>query len=292
MALTFEPITIDRQEEYRAKLARCGQIASDYSFINIWGWAEEYGLSWAWQNGLVWLRQQTPRPVLWAPVGDWSDVDWPKVLEEARTAAEVMIRVPKPLAEQLQDQSVTEAVPEEMRDHWDYLYSVEELVELKGNRFHKKKNLVNQFKKNYSYTYLPFGQEMIDQALAMQEDWCTWRDCESNDTLAAENQAIAKVLDHWREMDGITGGALLVEGTIVAYTVAETLPDNTLVIHFEKGCPDYKGSYQAINQIFLANVPAGPEIVNREQDIGDEGLRKAKLSYNPVDFVKKYRINL
>jgi hypothetical protein len=131
---------------------------------------------------------------------------------------------------------------------------------------------------------------MIDQAMAMQEDWCAWRDCESNDTLASENKSIARVLDAWDRLDGITGGALQVDEVMAAYTIAEKLPDDTLVIHFEKGCPDFKGSYQAINQMFLANAPEGPTQVNREQDIGDEGLRKAKLSYHPVAFLKKYKI--
>ena len=133
---------------------------------------------------------------------------------------------------------------------------------------------------------------MVDQAKAMQEDWCTWRDCESHETLSAENQVIAKVLDNWQQLEGITGGALQVQDRLAAYTIAEELPDGTLVIHFEKGDPDYKGSYQAINQMFLENVPGSHTLVNREQDLGNEGLRKAKLSYNPVDYVRKYRIAL
>jgi hypothetical protein len=92
-------------------------------------------------------------------------------------------------------------------------------------------------------------------------------------------------------LNGITGGALLVDQDLAAYTVAEVLPDNTIVIHFEKGCPGFKGSYQAINQMFLAqDENPGSHIVNREQDIGDEGLRKAKLSYHPVDFIRKYEV--
>lgn len=288
----FEPIRLERQDDYLEQLSRCSQIASDYSFINLWGWSEEYGLEWAWQDDLVWIRQTQPRPAIWAPVGDWRGVDWPAALAKAGAEADGLIRVPEGLIDILQTSGALSDSPEEARDHWDYLYSIEELVELKGNRFHKKKNLLNQFIKNHDYDYLSFGPEMIDQAMAMQEDWCAWRDCESHDTLAAENKAIARVLDAWDKLDGITGGALLVDEVMAAYTIAEVLPDDTLVVHFEKGCPDFKGSYQAINQIFLANAPTGPALVNREQDIGDEGLRKAKLSYNPVDFLKKYTVRL
>jgi hypothetical protein len=79
---------------------------------------------------------------------------------------------------------------------------------------------------------------------------------------------------------------------MAAYTIAEDLSQGALVVHFEKGDPEYKGVYQAINQIFLKNSGNDFHIVNREQDLGDEGLRKAKLSYHPIGFLKKYRVML
>jgi hypothetical protein len=83
-----------------------------------------------------------------------------------------------------------------------------------------------------------------------------------------------------------------VDGKLAAYTIAEILPDRTLVIHFEKGDPTFKGAYQAINQKFLAHVPAEIQTVNREQDLGDDGLRKAKLSYQPIGFIKKFGVTV
>ncbi len=200
--------------------------------------------------------------------------------------------VPEKLLEFWKEKSVKAINAEESRGHWDYLYSAKELIELTGNRFHKKKNLVNQFKKKYDYQYVPFDAKMIDMALAMQEDWCTWRDCESSEALSAENRAISRILDNRETIYGLTGGALLVGQEMVAYTIAEQLSQDTIVIHFEKGNPDYKGAYQAINRMFLEHNGEQFDFVNREQDLGDEGLRKAKLSYHPVDFVKKYRVTL
>ncbi len=292
MQLSFEPINLRRQSNYRQRLAQCPQIASDYSFINIWSWGEEYGLLWAWQEQLVWIKQTRPRKSLWAPVGDWRNVNWRPVLQAAASCSPRIIRVPQALLEIWKTQSKTAIEATEAREHWDYIYDRKELVDLAGNRFHKKKNLLNQFKNKYEAVYLPFGPEMMAQAKEMQEDWCAWRDCEGNGTLAAENKAIARVLDNWQQLSGVTGGALRVDDNLAAYTVAEVMPDDSLVIHFEKGCPDFKGSYQAINQMFLENDPSPCTLVNREQDLGDEGLRKAKLSYNPVDFVRKYRVML
>ncbi len=84
----------------------------------------------------------------------------------------------------------------------------------------------------------------------------------------------------------------MVEDLIVAYTIAEPLDQDTVVIHFEKGCPAHKGIYQAINQMFLESLEGRFRHVNREQDLGDEGLRKAKMSYHPVVFNQKYRAYL
>lgn len=174
------------------------------------------------------------------------------------------------------------------REHWDYLYSVPELIELKGNRFHKKKNLFNQFVKKYDYQYVELGPECIEKALALQTEWCLWKECDDSAALDAENHVIVRIFSRWEELTGLFGAGLMHGHDMIAYTVAEALPDQTLVIHFEKGCPNYKGIYQAINKLFLENSARNFQTVNREQDLGDPGLRKAKESYNPSGFLKKY----
>ena len=292
MSFIFEPINLDKQKEYSEHFAGCSQKASDYSFVNLWGWAEEYGLHWAWSDKLVWIKQTIPEELYWAPVGLWEGVDWKRCFDEYFNSKTVFKRIPEDLIQLWRDSFQHLITIEESRGHWDYLYYVPELIELKGKRFHKKKNLLNQFKKKYDFEYVSFGSDMIDQAMEMQDDWCTWRDCESSDALSAENRAIPRILRSWRKVQGLTGGAILVDQKMVAYTIAESLPKDTLVIHFEKGNHEYKGVYQAINQMFLEHSGKNFKIVNREQDLGDEGLRKAKLSYNPIDFLKKYRVVL
>ena len=292
MNLNFEPITLDRQEDYLTLLAQCPQIASDYSFLNLWGWAEEYDLRWAWDDGLVWIRQSQPEEYLWAPVGSWDAVDWQSRLNTNPPLNSTLTRVPEMLVNLWREQLSQEIQVDEERGNWDYVYRVADLIELKGKRYHKKKNLVNQFNRKYDFTYLPFGAEMVEQAMAMQTDWCTWRDCESSDILSSENRAIFKILKEWKQLAGLFGGALMVEDSMVAYTVAEPLTQDMLLIHFEKGDTQYKGIYQAINQLFLANSAAHYTFVNREQDLNDEGLRKAKLSYHPEDYIQKYRFTM
>lgn len=292
MNLQFETISLEKQADYLEHLAKCPQVASDYSFINLWAWCEEYGLRWAWDNDLVWIKQSFPEVFLWAPVGPWQDVDWKANIEINSAGRLEFIRVPEQLANLWRESFAESIVVKEERGHWDYVYGREDLVNLAGNRYHKKKNLFNQFNKKYEYQYVPLGPDLVEHAMGMQADWCTWRDCESSDILSAENRAVFRTLRDWELLDHKLGGAIMVQDEMVAYTVAEAISDDTVVIHFEKGDTQYKGVYQAVNQMFLAHSGQPFSFVNREQDLNDEGLRKAKLSYHPVDFLRKYGVVL
>jgi uncharacterized protein len=291
MPFEFFPIELIRQDAYRQNLSKCPNITSDYSFINLWGWATVYGLEWAWAENLVWIRQNFPKQKFWAPVGDWGNADWPKIIKGFSESVSEFVRVPETLCDIWEKSLGHSLTAVEDRDQWDYVYDTKELIALSGNRFHKKKNLVNQFKRSYTYQYVPMTADIVEQAKAMQEDWCTWRECSSDIELDHENHAIARVLADWDHLAGIMGGCIMIDGRVAAYTVGEKLTPEMMVIHFEKGSAEQKGVYQAINQMFLEHQDAEVPWVNREQDIGDEGLRKAKLSYHPVRFLKKYRIS-
>ncbi|MDR1621734.1 MAG: phosphatidylglycerol lysyltransferase domain-containing protein [Synergistaceae bacterium] len=291
--LNFEPLSMERREEYSGLFACCSEKASDYSFINIWGWSEERKYEWAFDDGLCWLRLTSgPEPVYWAPVGNWDRPDWAKVLDKAVVPGTVFERTPQALTDLWQERLQGRVLVEEQRSEWEYLYDYKTMVSLSGNKMHKKKNLLNQFKKLYDYTYAPICAKRIGLIRDMQQEWCEWRGCEESPGLVAENIAIARVLDQWENLPGILGGSLSVDDKTIAYTVAEDLGDGTVVIHFEKGLDSYKGVYQAINQQFLAFLAdtSGFRTVNREQDMGSPGIRQAKESYNPVGFLKKYKI--
>lgn len=172
----------------------------------------------------------------------------------------------------------------EDRDNFDYLYSREELVNLAGRKFHKKQNLVNAFINNYSYEGKPLIQEYIPHALQVLERWRNGRDN------PGDFQAAAEALQKAEELQ-LCGGIYYVEGEPAAYTLGEELArGESFVIHFEKAISSYKGIYQFVNKCFASILPEKYNYINREQDLGDEGLRQAKLSYRPIGFVKKYRV--
>ncbi len=288
----FSPITLCCQDKFDKVLRTCSQRTSDYTFANIWGWTDYYGLELNCSDNMVWVRQTKPELVHWAPIGDWDSVDWEKC-DLMNTPGAKFTRIPETLALQWQEIFGDKIILEENRDHFDYVYSVEELIELRGKRFHKKKNLFRQFLKNYDFEYKEITPDCVEEVLEMQLDWYRWQEEKnSSPALVAENEAISKVLKEIDSITNLTGGTLRVNGKIIAYTIAEPLGDDTIVIHFEKGNTHFKGVYQAINQMFLENTAPDKKFVNREQDLGEPGLRKAKLSYQPVDFMKKYEITV
>ena len=171
----------------------------------------------------------------------------------------------------------------EDRDNFDYLYLREELVKLSGTKFHKKKNLINAFISSYSYEGKPLLDKYLNDAFFVLE---SWRKGKAN---PGDYHAAKEALEKMEELQ-LCGGIYYIDGKPAAYTLGEELGNgDTFVIHFEKAVGEYKGLYQFINQSFAAILPEKYKTINREQDLGDEGLRQAKMTYRPAGFVKKYR---
>lgn len=170
----------------------------------------------------------------------------------------------------------------EDRDNFDYLYSREEMAELAGRKFHRKKNLVNLFTGRYNYQGRPLTLDFQKDALAILEEWRAAHP-EENDYGAAR-----EALELFEEIQ-LCGGIYFVEGRPAAYILGEEIARGMFVVHFEKGAGDFKGLLQFVNRSFASILPEKYNIINREQDLGDPGLRQSKESYRPIGFVKKYR---
>ena len=178
---------------------------------------------------------------------------------------------------------------EERRESFDYIYSSEDLGTLKGRKYSKKKNRINNFKKLYNYTYEKINEKNVNEVIEFQKNWCKNRECYLSAVLNNENLGIINLLNNFKELDFI-GAILRVEGEIIAYSLGEILNSEYGVIHIEKGLNEYIGSYQLINHLFAQNEFSNCKYINREDDFGDEGLREAKESYHPIFLLKKYEI--
>ena len=173
------------------------------------------------------------------------------------------------------------------RDNSDYVYSTLDLIQLSGRKYHRKKNHLNRFLKNYQFEYRDLDMELVECFIDMQEEWCQMKECVDKPDLLSEDYAINMALTHFEELD-YRGGAIQIDYKIEAFSLGESLNTDTAVIHIEKANPDIPGLYSAINQFFCSNRWAEKEYINREQDMGIEGLRKAKESYHPHHMVNKY----
>ena len=173
---------------------------------------------------------------------------------------------------------------QEDRDNFDYLYARQALAELTGRKFHKKRNLIKAFLKNYTYTGEPLLESHIPAALQILEEWMQGRDD------PGDYQAAKEALLHAEELQ-LCGGIYYVDDRPVAYSLGEENARGTsFIIHFEKAVSGYKGVWQFVNQAFASILPDQHDTINREQDLGNEGLRRAKHSYKPVGYVEKYRV--
>ncbi len=176
------------------------------------------------------------------------------------------------------------------RDNSDYVYLAQDLINLSGRKFHGKKNHLNQFYKDYpTAEYLPITCEIIPQCREVLINWYEIRRAENpnDEFLYYEQAAIHEIFDNFDDFK-LKGGAISLGGKIIAFSYGEQLNSDTAVIHVEKADPEIRGAYAAINQNFIANEWANMTYINREEDMGLEGLRQAKESYRPVKLIEKF----
>lgn len=173
---------------------------------------------------------------------------------------------------------------DEDRNNFDYLYYRKDLAELSGREYHKKRNLVNGFISTYECQQRPLTGDNMADALAVLDKW---REAKGSD---GDYRSAREAIELFSELK-LKGAVYYIENEPVGWCLGESLAKGTMfAVHFEKALEQYKGIYQFINQAFAQSLPAYYKVINREQDLGEEGLRQAKMTYRPFGFVKKYRV--
>lgn len=170
----------------------------------------------------------------------------------------------------------------------DYVYESEKLCTLAGKKLHGKRNHINKFKSLYEgrWSYETMSGDNVAECFQMALKWRNQNGCDDDPEKNSEMCVTLNSLRLFRELE-LTGGILRVDGQIVAFTIGEPICSDTFVVHIEKAFPDVQGAYTMINQQFVEHECMDYRYVNREEDTGDEGLRKAKRSYRPVFMVEK-----
>ena len=200
----------------------------------------------------------------------------------------------KNFTERLMASGVANFVAETDPNNFDYVYLSENLINLTGRKYHSKKNHLNAFRKTYpNAEYLPITEDIVTLCKLELNGWYKMRAEQEGDDpfIAYERAAIIEVLNNFTDFK-LKGGAIKLDGRIIAFTFGEQLNSDTAVIHVEKADPDVRGAYPAINQGFAEHEWAHIKYINREEDMGLPGLRKAKESYKPVKLIEKFNIIL
>jgi uncharacterized protein len=289
----FRPLELNDKAIIQPYLAAYRPQTSEWTFTNLFMWRQHYHFQWTLYRDwlLVICRPNGTACYGLAPVGPPSRMEVTRLLLEwleAEQGAEGRIeRADQRLVEELRP--AQELLVEPTEEHFDYVYRSEDLIQLAGRKYHAKRNHINKFLRSHAFSYEPLTRAHLPACLQLAESWCQWRRCEDDFNLLGEWDAIREVVNHFESLD-CRGGVIIVGNRLEAFAIGELLNDDTAVVHIEKATPDLAGIYGVMNQQFCEHAWSRVSHINREQDLGEPGLRKAKLSYFPDHLVQKYRI--
>lgn len=291
--IPFKPFGPEDGKIFAPYLLQAAHKGCEYSFANLYMWGRQSGAEVG--GRLVFFSQFNRRTVYLFPAGS-ADVKpaLDAVIEDSRKRG-IPCRLTCLSAEECR--TVEQLYPGQFafhisRDDFDYIYNVKELAELSGRKFQKKRNHANRFWREHpDCKVVPLTEENKYRAAEMIGQWFTQR-LEQNPygDFAMEQAAIRRGLGHLQEL-GLEGIYLEEEGKVLAVTLGSALNADTFDIHFEKAWDSVEGAYAAVNQAFAKYLTEKyPQLLylDREDDMGQEGLRKAKLSYCPVQLTEKY----
>lgn len=298
--LKFRPIDLSSKDKIESYTKPWNLGCSDLSFANLFIWGANGKIEYAERNNVLYIKldfEKVPT-YLWAPIPKYGvEVDYREAVYTAidymkSIGTEPTLRsVWQPFKEKI-EQCCPELYIEPTEMAWDYVYERESLATLKGKKLHGKRNHINKFMSKYpDYRYAVLEDSMIKDCIALYEDWSEQKEELPTEQLDDEKTSVMLALYH-RKALGLNGGCLFVKGKLVAFTVGERISDNMQLIHIEKAKSDIEGAYPMINQQYILNECQNVEYVNREEDMGIEGMRKAKRSYQPVKMIEKYIVSI
>ena len=285
MIIPFRPVTAADADVLRSFTMESKCMNCDMNVANICAWQFLYHTEFAVVDGFLLLRFVTDGHVTYMkPIGKG---DLGRVLQlladDARSLGDTLrVACVCPCAQALMEESAPGAFTfESQRERADYIYLREALVTLSGKKLQPKRNHISKFKRLYpNYEYRPLTAELVPDCLRLGEAWCRTADCREQRAALAEQRMMAYALSHIDELH-IMGGALFVEDNMVAFTFGAPINGETFDVCVEKADTTYEGAYTMINNEFVSRLPEQYTYINREEDLGLEGLRKAKLSYHP-----------
>ncbi len=291
--IEFRQVTLTDRDWIVPMVKASGEMGCEYSFSNIFMWSSLYATKIARAGNFLTAEERVHCLSFLFPAGTGSDDELKDVLLELRETARRegcpfrLHRISSAGIKRLDRifPGQFELYPNPA--DFDYIYRRDNLATLAGKKYHGKRNHIARFMDSCpDWQFEPINENNAAECIALTREWLSSRE-DPDPMLLTELRAIHLGFDHFKELN-LTGGLLRCGGKVIAYTFGEPLNDNTFVTHVEKATPDIQGAYPMINREFAANLLSGYEWINREEDLGLEGLRKAKQSYHPDILYEKY----
>lgn len=291
--LEFKEITLADKQWMQPLFAMSDHNSEEYNFTFTYIWRRVFRYTAARMGDYLIVKssRDTHPPSYLFPAGSGDIAPVLKALKEDAKANEaelVFHTVLAPSVKLLETMYPKQFVFLPLNDYFDYVYDTQSLITLKGKKLHSKRNHINRFRQNYpDWSYEPITPENLPEVLMMNEQWNRIHGQEADRSMLQESMTVRIAIRDFFSL-GMDGGLIRAGGRVVAFSMGDRLNSDTYLVHIEKAYSDVQGAYAVINQEFAAHNCEGYLYMNREDDSGEEGLRKAKLSYRPVFQVEKY----
>ena len=298
--LIFHDITLDVKPLIDSYTKPWMLECSDLSFTNLFIWGMDGKMQYAEKDNVLFIKLHfSSVPMyLWAPIPKYGmEVDYKKAILDGieymkNAGVEPTYRsVWTPFRDKIME-TCPELYSMPTDIAWDYVYSRESLSTLKGKKLHGKRNHINKFLSKYpDYEYKRLTPEMVEDCIALYDKWIMEKNEETAKTLQTEKRSVLRALNNMEDL-GLVGGTIYIDNKLCAFTVGERLHPHMQLIHIEKGDTNYDGIFPMINQQYVLHECSDVELINREEDMGVEGMRKAKRSYQPIKMIEKHLISV
>lgn len=291
--IEFKPITVADKERITSYTMRFAPMDCALSFGNLCGWNYKNGNGFAEIAGCLLFRfiLQDGRECYSQPIGEGDIGQVIDALEDTAAFKGQPLCFwgsSEGLRAMLEKYRTGAFEYTPLENSSDYIYLRSNLAELKGKRYQPKRNHINNFIKQYDYRYTDLTPSMLPQCVELENQWFTAHSNDSNSLASyeAERKALNFYVAHYEEL-GLIGGAIWVGDKLAAFTLGSPINHNTFDTHIEKASSEFETAYSVINRDFAARLPSEYIYINREEDLGLEGLRRAKLSYHPEIILTK-----
>jgi len=284
--LKFRNIEIDDIDIYREFTGKSCEFSCENSFVNLLVWQSAYNNMLAVDDGQLFIKSgKGEKESFRLPIGGDVLKGIEKIKEYCGKYPDFWIQQGEKL-DNVWDYLNQHYNIEPNRDAFDYIYLQSDLAELKGKKYHSKRNHISAFSKKHNWVYEDITKENMEDVIECAGLWYQENSDKEDFHLLCEKKGIETILQNMERLF-VKGGALRVDGKIVAFTLGSPINKEIFDTHIEKALKEYSEAYTVINREFAKRLE-GYKYINREDDLGLEGLRRAKLSYKPAILLQKF----